>query len=462
MIRINLPRWLFVFGCMLPWSARAALDFRFDSTISRPVLENYLDRSISFTELLHDDLKQTRNKRGVDPRDNIRFLINTGTKYVGRAIMLWGGENNLGPFTQNAKPFIDTLHSLDPDIIFEAAVFEYVSNKVETLAIPPHVFTAFGLPVVTRNFKFADIIYSDGISRGGIPTVPDMNKIEARMWFYFLSAAYIDIGVEAIHFGQVGLMNQNDKNLAGWLDMMTKVRSYARQHARRHMIICNAHTSPGRGANGVGGYLAGGKLLFDCHAFPLRIAEVVGQPYKGVLKVNYSDGLFRKSMGGITPSGWSCDHLPYLVEFDNFGSNGPGTPGKDPFVWGWDEITWFAQLPEAERNAFLRYAVKWVNDSDSAGHVQMPGSRTMTGYPGGQNWYWANTKSAACPNGWNTEATIKEIWAGSGGTVIRTDKRNGLRILPLAASDALPGFSADGRWHAPGWGAATERLILSK
>ena len=38
--------------------AGPALDFRFDGTISRAVLENYLSRSISFTELLHDDLTQ--------------------------------------------------------------------------------------------------------------------------------------------------------------------------------------------------------------------------------------------------------------------------------------------------------------------------------------------------------------------------------------------------------------------
>src|SRR5579872_2507407 len=50
-------------------------DFHFDTTISRAVLENYLSRSISFTELLHDDLTSARNSRGVDPRDNIRLLL---------------------------------------------------------------------------------------------------------------------------------------------------------------------------------------------------------------------------------------------------------------------------------------------------------------------------------------------------------------------------------------------------
>ncbi|HEY2584564.1 MAG TPA: hypothetical protein VGI81_02220, partial [Tepidisphaeraceae bacterium] len=65
-------------------------DYRFDGKISREVLENYLSRSVSFTELLHDDLSQPRDSRGVDPRDNMRFLLNTGAKFVGRALMCWG------------------------------------------------------------------------------------------------------------------------------------------------------------------------------------------------------------------------------------------------------------------------------------------------------------------------------------------------------------------------------------
>ena len=28
----------------------------------------------------------------------------------------------------------------------------------------------------------------------------------------------------------------------------------------------------------------------------------------------------------------------------------------------------------------------------------------------GPRWYWANRKSDACPNGFNTEQTIKELW----------------------------------------------------
>jgi hypothetical protein len=382
-------------------------DFHFDTVISKTVLENYLSRSISFTELLHDDLTQPVNARGVDPHDNIRLLTSSKAKFVGRALMLWGSEQNLATYVSRAKPYIEVLHQADPDMVLQAAAFEIVTTNVEAIAVPARVFTEFGQPVVTRNFIYNNIVYASGNQVnhwGNGASVPDMSRLETRMWFYYLATSYIDAGIEAIHFGQVSLMDQNDPGHAGWLDMLGRVRAYAKQNARRHMVLCDAHTP-------TGGYVEGGKLLFDAHAFPLRIAEVTGMPYQGVLRVGYADSLFTKSKGGITPSGWTCDHLPYLVEFDNFGSSNPGNPSKAPFIWGWDEITWFALLAENDRNNWLRYAWKWVKDNDPVGHVEMPGSRVMTPGPaGGPKWYWANTKSAACPDGFNTEATIRELW----------------------------------------------------
>ena len=95
----------------------------------------------------------------------------------------------------------------------------------------------------------------------------------------------------------------------------------------------------------------------------------------------------------------------------------PGQPSKAPFIWGWDEITWFALLPEKERNDWLRSAWKWVRDIDANGHLQMPGSRVLSpGMADAPRWYWANTRSEACPNGFNTEETIKEIWNGPGAS----------------------------------------------
>jgi len=384
-----------------------AQDFHFDNTISKPVLENYLSRSISFTELLHDDLNQPAGRHGDDPHDNLRLILDTKARFVGRSLMLWGRESNLAPFLKTAKPFAEAIHKADPDIVLQAAEFEIVTTNVDTISIPERVLVEFGQAVTNRTFSYQDMLYANGhfVNHwGNGSSVPDMSRLETRMWFYFLAASYIDVGIEAIHFGQVGLMDNNDPGHAGWLDMLGRVRAYAHEHARRHLVLCDAHTP-------TGGYVENGRLLFDFHSFPLRIVGVTNQPYKGNLQVGYADSIFKRSKGGITPSGWTCEHLPYLVEFDNFGSRNPGKPSQSPFIWGWDEITWFALMPEADRNQWLHYAWNWVKDTDPTGHLEMPGSRVLRpGNPDGPRWYWANTRSAACPNGFNTEQTINEIW----------------------------------------------------
>ena len=188
-------------------------DYRFDGKISRQVLENYLSRSVSFTELLHDDLNQPRNSRGVDPHDNIRFILNTGAKFVGRALMCWGRERELGTLLYNAKLFAAELHKSDPDVVFQGAAFEIVTPGVETIAIPEYVFKDFGRPVETRNFRFDDIGYAAGTHRMGNGKIPDMSRLEARMWFYYLCTQYVDAGIEAIHFGQVGENNAAERAL---------------------------------------------------------------------------------------------------------------------------------------------------------------------------------------------------------------------------------------------------------
>ena len=80
-----------------------------------------------------------------------------------------------------------------------------------------------------------------------------------------------------------------------------------------------------------------GRPLLDFHAFPLRVMETPDKPQEAVLKVGFSDGIYGRSKGGLTFSGWTCEHLPYLVELDNYGvSRHPGEPNaKGEFNWVW-------------------------------------------------------------------------------------------------------------------------------
>ncbi len=371
---------------------------------SRALLESYLSRSITFARLLEG--------RG-DVDDNIRMLKNTGAKFIGRSIFRWGSEASLPALLKKAKPIAEKAHRADPEFILQAAAFEIVSEQVDRLPIPRRVFEEFERKPEKRTFNYEQMIYPDGRRknqwwRGA--SVPDMSRIETRMWFFYISACYIDLGVEAIHFGQVEIMDDRDPGHRHWCDMLARVRRYARKHARRGFVLCDAHVPSG-------GIVHDGVLMFDFHSFPLRIDEVVDKPGHGVLKMGYLDSIFGRSKGGITPSGWKCDHLPFIVELDNFGRSGRG--GKNigaHWIWGYDEICWFAHQSESYRNKWLRYAWNWVREHDPNGYFQMPGSRTLADRVDGKSWYWANTKSDAVPDGFNQEEAIKAIWKADAKT----------------------------------------------
>ena len=86
-------------------------DYRFDGTMSRAVLENYLSRAITMEGLL--------NGRG-DLDDNIRMLKATGAKFIGRGLCLWTREAGLLDNLKRAKEQLPKVHAADPDMILQA------------------------------------------------------------------------------------------------------------------------------------------------------------------------------------------------------------------------------------------------------------------------------------------------------------------------------------------------------
>lgn len=392
--------WLWLF-CSLPALGR---DYRFDGWMSEEVLRSYLSRAMTTMYLLtsHGDFD-----------DNLRMLTNCGVKFAGRAVYQWGREEGGAPAIpkklESAKARAARIHHVDPELILQACIFEIVSQDVNELAVPSWAFEELGRPVEQRRFRYEDMIYPSGRGSnqwGQGSSVPDVSRAETRLWFYFLARSYIDAGCEAIHYGQVELMNGNDPKLEHWSDVLAQARRYAAKAARRHFLLCDGHVPRA-------GLVRNGELLLDFHSFPLRIEEIPDQPKRARLHVGYTDAIYGRSRGGITPSGWRCEHLPFLVEFDNYGrSRHPGEAGQGRFwIWGWDEITWFSQQSEQERNDWLRYAWKWVREHDSAGYLQMPGQRIISGGPSGQRWYEVNRRSAATPSGFGQEDTIRAIWA---------------------------------------------------
>ena len=335
-------------------------NYLFKEKISRTILENYLARSATVASLLHLTLD-----------DDLRMMQNTGVKFAGRVIWMWGGESKINDLIHKGTPFVRRIHQMDPDIILQGAIFEIITTDVNNVPIPAAVFKEFGLTPENRNFNYKKMIYPYGHRVNHWyenASVPDMSRTETKMWFLYVAKRWIDMGLEAIHFGQVEIMDDRDKKHIHWRDMMARIRSYANRHARRNIVLCDAHVPSG-------GIIHNGKLMFDLHSFPSRPKSVKGQPYKAILEKGFSDSIYGRSIGGLSPSGWHCESLPYIVEIDNFGASdhaGQYRESDKIHVWGWDEINWFINQPESYRNEWLEYAYSWVRENDPNGYFQLP------------------------------------------------------------------------------------------
>ncbi|HEY9258047.1 hypothetical protein [Chitinophaga sp.] len=378
--------------------------------ISRPLLENYLDHAVTMTEFLAVD-PYALDAPYPNKEDDIRLIHHLGAKFIGRAIYRWGSEAVLAnkDYLNNAKRLVQEVQKTDPEVIFQAALFEQITPQVNTIPIPDWAFKALRLPAEDRHFRYDDMLNLKGKlvdhwSKGN--SVPDITRTETQLWFMFLAGTYMEVGCEALHLGQIALIGMEDPALTTWAAFLEKLRAYAKDHTRHHWVLLDAHTPSG-------GMVVNGKSLLDFNSFPLRIKSVPEHPQQGILQMGFTDALFGRSKGGIAPSGWKAASMPYLVELDNFGvSNHPGVPDTTTiYPWGYDEISWFYQQPEQYRNDWLRYAHAWVAAHDSNGHLQMPVTRIVTlGRKQPRLKFRANTRSANCPDGMNTEETIKEIW----------------------------------------------------
>lgn len=422
----------------MPWLnllmlTAAPSPYAFDGAPSRAVLERYLDRSATVMALVGNEHRP----------DQIRFVLNTGIKFAGRAFIWWGSEAWHNQLIERAGPLIELFHRLDPELVFQGCIFEIVTTSVNDVPVPAWLLEEFGLPLESRNFRYQAMLYPDGQlvdhwSPGA--SVPDITRPETQLWFQYVARRYLDAGFEAIHLGQVELMGRSDPERRAWWQVIQRIRGYAADHARRRWVFLDAHT-PRFGLS-----YDGDRLMLDAHAMPLRPAQIAERPHEAELRLGHLDTLYGRSRGGLSPAGYPVDALPYLVEFDNWGSSGRGGEVvNDWWVWGWDEIVWYAHQAPEYRHQWLQYAYDWLREHDPVGHLEMPAARCLADPIDGRSWYYANTPGPDLPEAFGDEEAIRAVWGTQAW-----NSRDGLR----AQGDAGNPWS-----HAAGeaWFADTAR-----
>ena len=380
-------------------------DYKFNGSISFEVLNNYLEKAVTYVGFLNNR-PNVFNSAFCD--EAVRFLTKVGAKYIQRAAGEWYPSYEFEQYYAACKEKLAAAHKTDPDIIFESCIFEVSCIDMNNIPIPEWVFEAFGLKPEKRNFNVALTLFKDGY---GVDYwekdhhIPDITTTEMQMFVYYRACSFIDVGFEALHLGQVLLTGRSDPENIVYTRLIQMIREYAKTHARRGYVLINAHnnrfTSPD------------GKMLVDMIVAPVRVHAAKDEVNHAVSETNpqrcdiepgyWGDSIYCSGISGTSPSGWYAEKYPYLVEFDNYGGIMGDTTDKDSYVWGRDEIAWYAAQPAWYRREFMKFLVKKIDDYNENGHV------SIVGFRGGS--YFANNKSAACPEGAGDEDMIKEMFA---------------------------------------------------
>jgi len=446
LLLVAQPVWAQVFG-------QAA-----DMTL--PVLHRYLARAITMQGLM--DLQKAADSSAANRtryEQQLAMLANLNARYIGRVSGMWAGET---AFEANMSATRQTVADIRAAYqakgitempIVQGAIFEIITGEIDQVTVPGKVVALF-YPGQTKSRKFnhrvtsydslwirinrprsdsvganpacpTDYPYNcpDRYSWGGATwaVVPDMSKPETQMWFYYVATRLLDAGCEAIHFGQVELMDRRDPTHACWWKVLSMIRQYAATR-NRGLVLCDAHTSGVYYDPVPPDSLPAGQrqLLFDLHAAPLRPQEDARQPWSPGGGGAYLDArgggcgtpIYGHSKGGRPYLGWgSVSALPYLVEFDNFGIlSHPGQLSGYCAPWQWDEISWFGAQPTSYRNQWLKYAYYKVQCLDGQAHLEMPGLRGMV-WQASKPTYRARNGPVSEGN-FNQETMIRDLWNG--------------------------------------------------
>lgn len=417
--------------------------YYFCNSISRSTLNKYLNKAAAYSYVTEDTYCTSP-----EFDEDIEMLNRLQPKWLGRVAGQWWdcGSNDPNEFS-NAEIIADRIHTeVNEYIILQAGIYENVNPALSAtgdwnVQIPNYVLTEFGQPTTPTQFFEHDLITYNSYSN-----IPDLSKLQARMWFYYRATKYIDAGYEALHFGIFNIMNDNDPRNEHWNNLLVKIRAYATTHARRGIVLTDAHVEQCMSGNDkpylFDAAMSQIKFLFDYLSVTMEPDEY-GVPISNPanpffdnkdrqVKINENAcTIYAEQYGGNTAQAWGWSYsdshpLPTLIEFDNGGANvfdceglktidgfqcniddDPELETPEYLTWGFGgESVWFPLQSDGYRNYFNTYAHSTIKEISPdlflRMNLRMP--YTYSGAP------WPGIIYNAKIEEFNDESTIKWIW----------------------------------------------------
>jgi len=267
---------------------------------------------------------------------------------------------------------------------------------------------------------------------------PDITQPETQMWYYYIATMFINAGCEAVHMGDIFLYCKADtaSGYASYWSLLQKIRAYAATHARRGVVLLDAHCydnynspwdpvyfDPGttpvdnwqrqllHDYQTLGIYFTRGPLN-DCWNGPnWFFGETVPDTYHANQPVTIEPytGLVNISSPGLNPQGWYCAHSPYQLGYDNGGIPAGAGCGYEvipvPDAWGYDGSSWFVNQEDSLKTRIIQYCYYRLKCLDPYGHFQMPG-RVINYLDAGAEQVYDTQTNTSLVN------TIQDIWGG--------------------------------------------------
>ena len=108
-------------------------DYKFNGSISFEVLNNYLEKAVTYVGFLNN---RPNVFNGAFCDEAVRFLTKVGAKYIQRAAGEWYPSYEFEQYYAACKEKLAAAHKTDPDIIFEACIFEVSCIDMNNIPMP--------------------------------------------------------------------------------------------------------------------------------------------------------------------------------------------------------------------------------------------------------------------------------------------------------------------------------------